>query len=168
VIEVGLRTGSDAERTLLSRLWQLYLHDLSAYEATAPGPDGLFDPGPYFDRYWSEDDRHPLLIEADGRVVGFALVRRLDDDTHEMAEFFVLRGERRRGIGRAAARAVFERFPGRWRVAQMRDNVPSHAFWRTVVAEVTGGNYVEVDTDSPPGGRMQVFSSSIRAHRRSR
>lgn len=160
---VRLVPAADGDRPLLRRLWQLYLDDLSVYESAAPGPDGLFDPGPYFDLYWSESDRHPLLIEVDGRVAGFALVRRLPDGTHQMAEFFVLRGERRRGVGREAALAVFERYPGRWEVAQMRANAPARAFWRAVVAECSGGRFEEGPTDSPVAGVRQVFTTSAAA-----
>ena len=77
-----------------------------------------------------------------------------------MAEFFVLRGERRRGIGRAAALALFERFGGRWEVAQLRDNGPARAFWRTVITEYTGGRYEERATDSPVPGVKQLFRAS--------
>lgn len=148
------------DRPAVARLWQLYLHELSAYDDSAPGADGFYDPGPYFDRYWSEADRFPYRLTVDGRVVGFALVRRLDVDSHQMAEFFVVAGERRKGIGRAAARRIFDRFPGRWEVAQMRRNAPAQSFWRAVVQEYTAGRYDERTTDSPAEGVMQVFEAA--------
>ena len=148
-----------AGRPALRRLFQLYLHDLSAFEPTSPGADGRFDEGPYLDLYWTQEDRHPFLIKAGDRLAGFVLVREIESGARQIAEFFVLRGERGRGVGRAAALETFERYPGRWEVAQLRDNLPAQAFWRRVVGEYTEGRYLERATDSPPGGVMQLFTT---------
>jgi predicted acetyltransferase len=65
---------------MLERLLQLYLHDLSGH-APPGGPrgdvggDGLFA----YSRLascWREEGRVPLLIRAEGRTVGFALLNR--------------------------------------------------------------------------------------------
>jgi predicted acetyltransferase len=46
-----------------------------------------------------------------------------------VAEFFVVRGARRRGVGTRAAHAVFGRFPGAWEVRVRKENVAAMAFW---------------------------------------
>ena len=46
-----------------------------------------------------------------------------------MAEFFVMRGHRRHGIGIKAAHLAFDLFPGQWEVAQQLSNQPSIHFW---------------------------------------
>ena len=50
-----------------------------------------------------------------------------------MAEFFVMRKYRRRGIGRQAAADVFARFAGPWQVRQQRSNPAATAFWRRAI-----------------------------------
>jgi predicted acetyltransferase len=45
-----------------------------------------------------------------------------------LCEFFVLRSLRGRGIGRAAAFAVFDRFRGSWEVEELRRNEPAGRF----------------------------------------
>jgi predicted acetyltransferase len=85
----------------------------------------------YLDHYWTEPDRHPFFIRADGYLAGFALVRA--GSPHDMAEFFVMRKYRRGGIGISAARMVFERFPGEWQVRQLAANAGGTAFWRTAI-----------------------------------
>ena len=60
-----------------------------------------------------------------------------------MAEFFVVRPLRGRGVGAAAARALFDRFGGRWEVRQTESNAPALAFWRAVIAAYTGGAFSE-------------------------
>ena len=66
--------------------------------------------------YWREAGRWPFLIRVAEETVGFALVRRDAEGFVELAEFSVLPAHRNRGLGAAAARAVFLRFPGRWRL----------------------------------------------------
>lgn len=70
--------------------------------------DGRTEPYPYFDAYWAEPERLPFLIEADGEVVGFCLIR-IRDGGWSIAEFSVIPEHRRGGVGRAAVNAVAER-----------------------------------------------------------
>lgn len=107
----------------------------------------------------------PFLILADGVLAGFALrtaSSRLGHEgpTSNVAEFFVVRACQRSGVGRAAARALFDRFPGRWEVAQLGANTPARSFWRTVLGEYTNGAYVEHTLATDAWGRtVQTFST---------
>jgi predicted acetyltransferase len=73
-----------------------------------------------------------------------------------LAEFFVAKPYRRRGLGRAVAEATLRRFPGRWNLAVVDANVPAFAFWRTVVAELTGGDYAEIEGTGDTSFRFSV------------
>src|SRR4051794_17936192 len=97
---VCLDLGSEAERVLLANLLELYMHDLSETFAIQLGADGRFG-YPRLASYWSEPERRfPFLIRQHGNVVGFVLAQRGspmsdDPDAFDVAEFFVLRSERR-------------------------------------------------------------------------
>jgi predicted acetyltransferase len=142
---------------------QLYLYDSAIYSGDEPDGRGQY-PYDYFDLYWIEDGRFPFLITLDGRLVGLALVRLLEpgaDPLYQMAEFFVMRPYQGRGVGRAAAVALFNRFPGRWEVAQHEANAAGQAFWRRVIGDFTGGDYAERRPDDDrQGGTVQTFRSS--------
>lgn len=92
---VRLRDAQRAERDQLEQLLAEYLLEF----------DGAREPYPYLDAYWEERERLPFLIEADGDLVGLCLIRRRDDHWG-IAEFTVVPGERRRGVGRAAVDAL--------------------------------------------------------------
>ena len=64
----------EKDRSVLRRLLQLYLHDLSEFIDIDVDPHGEF-PYRYLDHYWTEKDRHAFLIRVDGAWAGFALVR---------------------------------------------------------------------------------------------
>jgi predicted acetyltransferase len=118
---------------------------------------------------WFRDDRsHPLVILHAGRPAGFALVSRPraparsagprppEAPDYRLAEFFVRRTDRRRGIGRAAAALIFSRFAGRWEVSEATSNAEAVAFWRRVIMAYTRGRYDERVAD---GEVRQRFSS---------
>jgi predicted acetyltransferase len=102
-----------------------------------------------------------------GKYAGFALVDdsvSFRENEHWMAQFFVVRKYRRQGIGREAARRVFDLMRGRWEVGQVRRNLPAQAFWRRVIAEYTGGRFVEHDLcDDRWDGLLQCFDNAVRA-----
>jgi len=105
-----------------------YLHEL-----TSDGPLEY----PHLARYWDDPDRIPYLIRDDGREVGFVLVRHhAQTSSHELAEFYLAPAWRRRGLGSAAARAVFDRHPGWWHLQILAENAAAQAFWRTLMPPV--------------------------------
>src|SRR5262249_26497042 len=119
-MRVQVIPASAEDRATLRNLMQLYLHDFSEVLTRAPDRDGAFA-YPHLDDYWRDERRKPFLITADGEVAGFALVRTISVVTRsagvaDMAEFFIVRGLRRHGVGRAAAHLLFARFPGTWEI----------------------------------------------------
>lgn len=74
-----------------------------------------------------------------------------------MAEFFVVRGWRRRGMGTRAAHAVWRRFPGMWEVRVTQANVTAQPFWAGAIAIFTGQAVHPVDVKKA-GERWSLFS----------
>lgn len=160
-----IEPASAAQRLTLTNLLQLYYHDFSECddEDAEVNEDGRFPAYPDLDRYWSEPSRYlPFLFRVDGRLAGFALIRRLDhpgsEPTWRMVEFFILRRYRRRGLGRQAATILFDRCPGRWEVGQIWGNQAAITFWRRVIGAYTGGRFSEEPVDPATAvGPIQVF-----------
>jgi predicted acetyltransferase len=157
VIEVSPIAVED--KPVLGHLLELYQYDFSEFDGRDLGENGLFG-YPYLDHYWVEPGRHPFFVRADGRLAGFALVRILPvecgTEAH-MAEFFVFRKYRRRGVGEEVARQVFARFPGRWVVEQAGGNIPAQRFWQAVIGRYTNGVITERH-DEVRGRVIQEFS----------
>jgi predicted acetyltransferase len=129
-MEVEVIEAALSDKPVLRHLLELYQHDFSAFDDTDVDAHGLYNYR-YLDNYWTENDRHPLLFRVDGRWAGFALVRA--GAPHDMAEFFVMRKYRRRGVGTLLARDVFARFPGEWQVRQMASNPAATTFWTRAI-----------------------------------
>lgn len=151
---------------ILRHLIELYLYDLSEAEGTDVDERGLFGYS-RLDQYWGEPERHPFVVRVGGRIAGFVLVRELEptdgstsEPLHQIAEMFVLRRYRRRGVGRAVARRVFDMFCGRWEVRQHEANAPAQAFWRSVIGEYARGRHEEHRVACPEfSGVVQRFHS---------
>lgn len=164
--EVDLVVATPADDTLLQNLLQLYIHDLSeVFPDVELGADGRFR----YDAlgsYWSDPERRrAFLIRHEGRVAGFALAQRGspasdDPEVWDVAEFFVLRRFRRRGVARRAARVLWGRLPGRWIVRVSVENRGALSFWPGVVAEAAKG---EVSEREHPGRShmLRVFSFEV-------
>lgn len=130
------------QQPILENLLELYIHDFSELRKLEIGPNGRFG-YPHLPLYWREPGRHPLLVRMDGHLIGFALVKRgsqisENGSVWDMAEFFVLRGYRGRGLGTEIAHEIWTRFPGPWEVRVMKSNHSAHRFWQRAITRFTG------------------------------
>jgi len=146
---------------VLANLLELYAYDFSDFLDLELGPDGRFD-YKCLPLYWSEPGRHPFLVRMDGKLAGLVLVKRGSEISGkemvwDMAEFFVLRGYRRHGIGTEVACQVWKQFPGLWEIRVMQSNVPALPFWERAISAFTGETIPSVWVEK--GGKgWHVFS----------
>ena len=143
-----------ADQLFIERVHGDFVNDL------APDSTGVFPPlaglaivegDDDLQRWLADPQAHLLTILLHKQPAGFAVVsiRRGSGPPGEatnpfrMTEFFIARPLRRRGVGRAAVRLLFDRFAGEWLVTQSRRNAPAVAFWRRVIAQYSGGRYQE-------------------------
>src|SRR6185295_11151075 len=119
-----------------------YAHDFSEFSDLKIGDDGRFG----YERlplYWTESNRFPFLVRANGDLAGFVLVQKGSQVSGaelvwDMAEFFVLRAYRRHGIGTRVAHDVWRKFTGRWEVRVSDKNLVAVSFWKRALSEFTG------------------------------
>jgi predicted acetyltransferase len=158
---IELIPAAPEQAPLLANLLELYAHDFSEFHDVEPGADGRFG-YKHLPLYWSEPGRHPFLVGMDGKTAGLVLVKRgseisADESVWDMAEFFVMRRYRRRGIGTETAHEVWRRFPGLWEVRVIRSNHPAHHFWERAIAAFTGETIHSVRVEKG-GEYWHVFS----------
>jgi predicted acetyltransferase len=127
---------------ILANLLELYAHDFSEFHDIDLGADGRFG---YrcLPLYWSEPDRHPFLVRMNGKLAGLVLVKRGsevsgNETVWDMAEFFVIRRYRRRGVGTHIAHEVWRQFPGAWEIRVMQSNISAYQFWARAISTFTG------------------------------
>ena len=143
----------------LEQLLELYQYDLSDI-----WPQDLDASARYgFDltRHRLAERSRAYIARSGTQYVGLALVAPAIVTRTQgtwMEQFFILKRYRRAGAGRALARHVLLNHPGLWEVGQMPGNVAATAFWRRVIGEVTGEQFVELQvTEGWWHGLVQQF-----------
>ncbi|MBB4050989.1 putative acetyltransferase [Devosia subaequoris] len=126
---ISIRRAKDDDKSAIANLIQLYLHDMTEFMPFPVGSDGRFEYG-FLDRFW----RHPYFLMSGEEIAGFALVIEECPLTGRkpcwfMAEFFVLRAYRGRGVGRSTLDLVLKAHPGAWHIAVPHANVAARKFW---------------------------------------
>ena len=163
-MNIELVKATEADFDVVRNLFQLYVHDLSEFMGWDIGESGRFGDGAGMEQYWGkrpddprfrwgDDERgYAFVLRAEGKLAGFVLIKQLSSDppSHDVGEFFVLRKFRGKGAGKKAAHRAFDLFPGNWQVRELLANTPAQAFWRRIIDEYTGGDFVETTEIFPP------------------
>jgi predicted acetyltransferase len=156
--------GTPRDREWIESVYRDYLDDLSplntgVFSTTSLGEIG-YSTEDQLSRWFGDSSVTPLVIVRGSEPVGFAMVARgtpaKPDIDYRMAEFFVSRTFRRRGVGRSAVELILNRFSGRWEITEYLRNPVAVSFWRRVVATYTQGRYQERVTN---GEVRQTFES---------
>jgi len=139
---VAIEPIASDQASVLANLFELYVHDFSEQLPLELKANGRFDL-PLDEAWWKSAEHFPFFIRAQGKLLGFALARRgsrvtSNADVMDVAEFFVVRGARQRGVGKRAALALFAAFPGRWEIRVRQSNRGAKAFWQSVAQSLRG------------------------------
>lgn len=163
--EVVLRPYRAEDLAIFRRLAELYAYDFSELTGRALHANGLFLDETQFASHFPLASCDTYLVEADGALAGFAMVAKAsmlsgEAGVYDMQQFMVLRAYRRRNVGARAAQALFERYPGRWEMRQMAQNLPAQHFWRRVIGAYTAGHFSEARIAHADGDEVvQRFDS---------
>lgn len=161
-VGVKLTQALPEQEPILANLLELYAHDFSEFMDLKLGADGRFGYR-HLSLYWQEEDRYPFLILANGHLAGFAFVRRgvalsNDEEVWDVAEFFVLRGFRRLGIGMKVAQQLWQQFPGKWEVRVAERNYKALEFWGRTITDFLGEKVEPIPFDKQGGEGWHVFA----------
>jgi predicted acetyltransferase len=175
-VQLRIDPAKPQEKEAVRNLLQLYQYDFSEFAGGVVLDDGLFPYHADLDAEWDTLCPRTFLLRAfdveprsgdkDWHLAGFAMVSEgpfalsTARSQWQMEDFFVLRKYRRAGAGRYLAMHCFERFRGRWEVAEYQSNTAAQAFWRSVISEHTNGRFEEVNSEDGPGWVVQLFDNS--------
>ncbi len=159
-MSIELVAATPEQAGILENLLELYVHDMSEFFEVPLGEDGRFR-YPNLPLYWSEAGRYAFLVRVDGKLAGFVFVKQVSGTDGgpiwDMAEFFVIRGLRRRRVGLAVAREVWKRFPGEWEVRVTESNAGGQRFWPKAIGEFVGAAVEPLYLETSRG-RWTVYS----------
>lgn len=141
---VSLQKVRAEEAGILHNLMQFYIYEFSIYIPQIKLEyNGCYKP---FDleKYWNNHHFHAYFIKAENELIGFALVESAGaSSSHSIQEYFIMAKHKGKGYGKEAAKKLFAMFPGEWEITQIEKNEPARAFWKGLINEVSGGNFIE-------------------------
>ena len=153
---IHIRTVKKSEEAMLHNHMQFYIYEFSKYIPEIKLEDDCTYKPFELSQYWEEKTHHAFFICLDAKIIGFTFIEN-DQDTNRVLEFFVLASYQSKGVGKAAARKLFESFSGYWKVSQIEKNYPAQAFWRSLISDVTNG---EMKEEYRKGKYIQSFHTS--------
>jgi predicted acetyltransferase len=134
-----IQTGPDASE-LIRNLYQYYAYESSDWEQEDVESDGRFYiHDEHLTRYWHDPQWSANLLLVDGYIAGFLLIEGSElpgIDALELADLFILKRYRRKGIGRAIATQVLRSGEANWLVRFYDQDEVSQAFWRAVLDDL--------------------------------
>ncbi|MDR3325413.1 MAG: GNAT family N-acetyltransferase [Spirochaetaceae bacterium] len=101
----------------------------------------------YLEGYWTDEERVPYFIRADGDIAGFVLLNKYfwilqkAKTNYGVAEIYVRPEMRLKGIAYAAMVRIFELHPGNWEIRPLDGSADAQAFWERTLETYTCGNY---------------------------
>ncbi len=145
-MNIKLVEASHIHKDVIKNLMQFYMYDFSEFVDLDVEADSLFAAYKNLNDYWNDENRFSYIIQKDEIYIGFVLIRYIEEQQRNhfsIAEFFVMKKYRRKGIGKSIATQIFNSHKGKWEVFQKESNKPAQLFWNKIINAYTKGNFKE-------------------------
>lgn len=147
--KIDLVPASLKDYPTIQNMARFYVYDMSEYMEGEEGweipQDGLFECID-FKKYWENENAYPFIICVDHEIAGFAIIDKKGSHNEidfNMAQFFILRRFKGKGIGRQVACKCFDNFKGTWEVMVLPKNIGAYKFWKKTISAYTHNHFQE-------------------------
>ena len=133
----------------IQNMGRFYVYDMSEHMGKEEGWE-IPETGLYecidFKKYWEDKECFPFLVRYENEIAGFVIVDKKGSSPEiefNMAQFFILRKFKNKGIGRFVATQCFDKFRGIWEVMVIPGNEGAYRFWRSTIKNYSGNDFIE-------------------------
>lgn len=144
--QITLHPASMDHYPIIQNMATYYSYDMSQYMGWAQDNDGKQSVGMDYKKYWQTKNTFPFIIKLEDELVGFVIIdNNVSDPSNDfnIAQFFILRKFKGKGIGRYIAFQCFDKFRGNWEVFVMPRNEGAYRFWRKIINDYTNHHVKE-------------------------
>lgn len=136
-LDVKVIKSSLDQKPVIAQLYELY-----TYEMTDLADFDINDNGYYgykeLPLYWVDNNKYPYLVWVNNKLAGFVLIQKgspIDEEPNvwDVAEFFIMRKFRCKGVGQRVAHELWDAFSGLWQVRVWDNNTIAHTFWDNAI-----------------------------------
>ena len=135
---------------VMQNLSRLYTYDLSDIAACLNGYqcDAKGQYSDCVDEYLEDSNFDCYLFKVKDEWAGFAIIKKkiqlegsdIESPVSEMAEFFLARKFRRKGVATDTVFRIFDSYPGKWEVDVWPENRAACSFWNSAISKYRGDN----------------------------
>lgn len=139
----------------VQKMTKFYFYDLSKSYTITPSEDfNNID----FKNYFEDADREAYLIKVYDKIAGFVLLNKATtnkNSTWNIGEFFIIGKFQGMGIGKKAAKIIWDKNPCNWEVSVIPENKQALNFWEKSIADYTDYNFnketklIDFDQEQP-------------------
>lgn len=147
--EIKLIPATLEEYPVIQNMGRFYHYDMSEYLGKEAGweipQNGLYE-CINLRKYWEDKNSFCFLVHYRNEIAGFIIIDKKGSSPEidfNMAQFFILRKFKNKGIGRYVAQECFKKFSGIWEVMVMPGNEGAYRFWRSIIKNYTNNNFKE-------------------------
>ena len=157
-----LEPASVNDYQMIKNIARFYIYDLSKEcghisDDWCLPQDGLFESFD-FKNYFEENTRKAYLVKVYNDVAGFIFLNQAvtcKDSDWNIGEFFILDRYQRHGVGKIAAKKIWQLHPGKWEVSVIPENNSALKFWENTISKFTTNVFeketklIDFDKDQP-------------------
>lgn len=152
------------QKPIIAQLYELYTYEMTDLADFDIGNDGFYR-YKELPLYWTDANKHPYLVWVNKKLAGFILVQQgspIDEDENiwDIAEFFIMRKFRKKGIGQLAMQYILEIYKGRWQVRVWDNNPVALAFWGSTIKKLSKNTALLTQRKDQGDERLWVYSFS--------
>ncbi len=120
------------DKKKFKKMFNDYMHELSEFDYTIKFDKKNQVIYQWFDYYWIEKTRFVFYLIVDDYIAGFAMVRKVEENMFEIAEFYILPEFRGNGNAMWFAQYALNNFDGNFEFSTMLTNGRAVNFWNKV------------------------------------
>jgi ribosomal-protein-alanine N-acetyltransferase len=147
--EIKIISATIEDYPVIQNMGRFYVYDMSEYIGKEKGweipEDGLYECID-FKKYWEGENNFPFLIRYGNEIAGFVIVDKKGSSPEidfNMAQFYILRKFKNKGIGCYVAHQCFNKFRGVWEVMVIPGNEGAYRFWRSTIKKYAHNDFTE-------------------------
>lgn len=159
----------------IENMWRYYVYDMGRYCGLLEGwecPINLSFTPDDLTHYFVEPSKKVFLIKVGEQLAGFVFLNKISTSLiveWKICEFFIVAKFQGKGVGQQVAKEIFSRYPGKWSVGAIPENLGAIKFWRKIINDISDDQFTEVfktaeelaTPEKPNPYSMIVFNFSV-------
>jgi len=128
-----IKIATKNEKEILRNILYEYLTELSQFDPSVKFDKNKVPIYNWFNSYFEDNDRFPFLFLIENKIIGFSLIRELEINSYELAEFYIQPCNRKDNNSMWFAINLAKMFSGKLTLSAIKTNKRAIKFWNKFI-----------------------------------